>query len=75
MLQETQQNTAMTEVGKPLVRLTKAFWYHSIFLVLDSGFCVLEALAELRKVGIYGAAVIKKRHYWPKSNNGDAIAS
>jgi hypothetical protein len=57
-----------------LLRLTKPFWYSGICLVLDSGFCVLKALVELRRVGIYAAAVIKKRRYWPKYILGQEIA-
>jgi Transposase IS4 len=57
-----------------LLRLTKPFWYSRICLVLDSGFSVLKALVELRMVGIYAAAVIKKRHYWLKYIFGREIA-
>ena len=35
-------------------------------VVLDSCFSVLEALIELRKNGVFAAAVAKKRRYWPK---------
>jgi hypothetical protein len=31
------------------------------YVVLDSGFCVLRALIELKKVGLFACAVIKKR--------------
>jgi hypothetical protein len=36
---------------------------------------VLKALIELRKVGVYAAAVIKKHRYWPKYIDGDAVAA
>ena len=42
-------------------------------VVLDSGFCVLQGLVELKKNGIYAHALIKKRRYWPKHVPGDAI--
>ena len=42
-------------------------------VILDSGFCVLEGLVELRKMGVYASALIKKRRYWPKHVPGDAI--
>jgi Transposase IS4 len=58
-----------------LLRMTQPYWYSGICLVLDSGFCVLKALIELRKVGLYAAAVIKKRRYWPKYIDGDAVAA
>jgi hypothetical protein len=56
-----------------LLRMTATHWYSGMCLVLDSGFCVLKALIELRKVGIYAASVIKKRRYWPKYIDGDNI--
>jgi Transposase IS4 len=58
-----------------LLRMMKPFFYTGMCLVLDSGFCVLKGLIELRKVGIFAAAVIKKRRYWPKHIDGDAIAA
>ena len=42
-------------------------------VVLDSGFCVLKGLIELQKKGVFVAAVIKKRRYWPKYVKGDDI--
>ena len=30
-------------------------------VILDSGFCVLEGLIELRKVGVFAGALINKR--------------
>eukprot|EP00804_Cyclotella_cryptica_P018793 CCRYP_021187-RA/>CCRYP_021187-RA protein AED:0.33 eAED:0.33 QI:0/0/0/1/0/0/2/0/393 len=39
----------------------------------DSGFCVLLALLSLKKKGVYGGALIKKRRYWPSMVAGDAI--
>ena len=56
-----------------LLRLTKSLYGTGKVVVLDSGFCVLQALLELKKVGIYAHAVIKKRRFWPKYCNGDKI--
>ena len=42
-------------------------------VVLDSGFCVLKGIVELKKRGVYASALIKKRKYWPKYIKGDAI--
>ena len=42
-------------------------------VILDSGFCVLKAIIELRKVGVFASAVIKKRKYLPKGIPGDKI--
>ena len=42
-------------------------------VVLDSGFCVLKGIVELKKRGVYASALIKKWKYWPKYIKGDAI--
>ena len=42
-------------------------------VILDLGFCVLQALLELRKIGFFASAMIKKRRYWPKHCPGDKI--
>ena len=42
-------------------------------VILDSGFCVLKALIELKKIGVFASALIKKRRYWPKFVPGDTI--
>ena len=56
-----------------LLRLTRPIWGGGKVLVLDSGFCVLQAIVELKKKGVFAASLIKKRRYWPKYINGDAI--
>jgi len=56
-----------------LLRLTRSLWNTTKVVVLDSGFCVLQGLIELRKKGVFAAALIKKRRYWPKYVNGRAI--
>ena len=42
-------------------------------VILDSGFCVLKGIVELKKHGVYTSTLIKKRKYWPKYIKGDAI--
>ena len=56
-----------------LLRLTKALWGTGRVVVLDSGFCVLKALVELKKVGVFAAALIKKRRYWPANVDGEGV--
>ena len=56
-----------------LLRLMKSQFGTGKTVVLDSGFCVLQGLVELKKNGIYAHALIKKRRYWPKHVPGDAI--
>jgi hypothetical protein len=42
-------------------------------VILDSGFCVLQGLVELKKIGVFASAVIKKQRYWPKHVPGEQI--
>lgn len=56
-----------------LLRLTEPLWGTAKMVVLDSGFCVLKGIIELKKRGVYAAALIKKRRYWPKYIKGDEI--
>ena len=56
-----------------LLRLTRSLYSTGKVVILDSGFCVLRGLIELRKVGVFASALIKKRRYWPRYVPGDAI--
>ena len=56
-----------------LMRLCKSMYSAGKVVILDSGFCVLEALIELKKVGVFAGALIKKRRYWPKHVKGEMI--
>ena len=48
--------------------------YHiASVVVLNSRFCVVQGLVELLKVGVFAAALIKKRRYWPKYVEGEKI--
>ena len=40
---------------------------------MDSGFCVLQGLVELKKVGVFAHVLIKKQQYWPKHVPGQQI--
>ena len=42
-------------------------------VILDSGFCILSGIILLATLGIYVAAQIKKRQYWPRDVPGEAI--
>src|SRR5687767_1176057 len=35
-------------------------------VVMDSGFCVLDGLLELKIVGVFGLMIVKKLEYWPR---------
>ena len=41
-------------------------------VILDSGFCVLKGIVELKKWGVF-ASTLKNRKYWPKYIKGNAI--
>ena len=56
-----------------LLRLCSTIKAAGKVIVLDSGFCVLEGLIALKKIGVYAGALIKKRRYWPKFVPGDEI--
>ena len=56
-----------------LLHLTKPIHGSGKLVVLDSGFCVLQGLVELKKLGVFAHALIKKRQYWPKHVKGDDI--
>ena len=50
-------------------------WNRAKVVIMDSGFCVTKGLVELWKKGVSGAALIKKRIYWPANIKGYAIDS
>ena len=56
-----------------LLRLLKNYFGSARYVVLDSGFCVLKALIELKRKGVFACALIKKRRYWPSMVPGDAF--
>ena len=56
-----------------LLRLCSPIFHTGKLVILDSGFCVLQAIIELKKRGVYSSALIKKRRYWPKYIKGDDI--
>ena len=56
-----------------LLRLCQSIYNSGRVVILDSGFCVLQGLIELRKLGVYASAIIKKRRYWPKHVPGKAM--
>ena len=51
----------------------EAIHHQAKVVVLDSGFCVLKGLIELRKLGVFAASVVKKRRYWPRYVDGEGI--
>jgi hypothetical protein len=41
--------------------MLKLYFGTGKYIILDSGFCALKALTELKRHGIYACALIKKR--------------
>ena len=56
-----------------LLRMLKSYFASGKYVVLDSGFCVLKGIIELRKRGLFACALIKKRRYWPTLVARDAM--
>ena len=69
--QPLHQNLGNT-VGLLLRILAPIFGYACV-VILESGFCVLKGIVELKKRGVFASALIKKRRYWPKFIRGDDI--
>jgi len=66
-----------SELGKTtglLMRMLQSYFATGWYVVLDSGFCVLKALIQLIKLGMFACAVIKKRWYWLAFVPGEAIS-
>ena len=58
---ETSPNMKMVGL---MLTLTSVQWSTGMSVIMDSGFCVLKGPLEMRKRGVYGSALIKKRRYW-----------
>ena len=56
-----------------LLRMLFPIFHLGFVVILDSGFCVLKGIVELRKKGVFASALIKKRRYWPKYICGDEV--
>ena len=53
--------------------LTRNLHVTGKIVVLGSGLCSLQGLVEIKKKGIYGSALFKKKRYWSRYTNGDNI--
>ena len=56
-----------------LLHMLQSYFHTVRYIVLNSGFCVLKGIIELRKNGLFGCALIKNRRYWPAGVPGDAM--
>jgi hypothetical protein len=59
-------NERMGKTVGLLLRLCTPSYVRGFVVILDSGFCVLRGIIELRKKGVFAAAEIKKCKYWLK---------
>eukprot|EP00957_Ditylum_brightwellii_P112559 8580548-Ditylum_brightwellii.AAC.1 len=56
-----------------LLRLCQSIYSTGKVVILDSRFCILDAIINLRKMGVFASALIKNHRYWPKHIDGEAI--
>ena len=56
-----------------MLRMLKSYFGAGKYVILDSEFCVLKAIIELKRHGIYSCALIKKRRFWPTGVPGNAM--
>eukprot|EP00957_Ditylum_brightwellii_P059174 4490942-Ditylum_brightwellii.AAC.1 len=56
-----------------LLHMTKNIFGLGKMVILDSDFCVLQAMIALKRCAVFASAFIKKRCYWPKYVNGPGI--
>ena len=56
-----------------LLCMLESYFHTARYIVLNSGFCVLKGIIKLRKTGLFGCALIKKRRYWPAGILGNAM--
>jgi hypothetical protein len=69
----TQQHSDKGRTVGLLLRLCACIASRGMVVILDSGFCVLQGLVELKKIGVFASAIIKKCCYWPKYVPGELI--
>ncbi len=56
-----------------MLRMLKSYFGTGKYIILDSGFCVLKALIDLKRHGLFACALIKKRCFWPTGVPGIAM--
>ena len=67
---ETSPNMKMVGL---VLQLTRALWSTGKAVIINSGFCVLKGLLEIRKRGGLWNCIDKNMRYWPRGVYGDAI--
>ena len=72
----TRISKEYNDMGKTVglfLRMTKLIHGTGNVVVMDSGFCVLQAVIEFKKVGVFSSSLIKKRRYWPIHIDGEMV--
>ena len=59
------------KTGSLLLRLCNPLFMTGKVIILDSGFCVILSVIELKKMRVFSASFIKKKRYWPRYVKGD----
>lgn len=68
-----QDESAFGKMGGLILRMTESLRDTLRVVIMDSAFCQLKTIIEMRKRGIFATSVIKQKHYWPKYIKGDLI--
>ncbi len=56
-----------------LLHMLSSIFHLGCYVVLDSRFCMIKALIELKKKGVFAAALMKQQRYWVALVPGDHI--
>ena len=56
-----------------LLWILQSYFGTGRYIICNSGFCVLKAIIELKRNGLFRCTLIKKRRYWPAHVPGDAM--
>jgi hypothetical protein len=67
------ESAGITKTPALMLRMTEPIHGQGKVVTMDSGFCVAKGVTEMKKRGVYGQAIVKKRKFWPKFVPGDHI--
>ena len=70
------ESPKFSEFGKTVglvLRCCSSLFSTGKTVIMDSGFCVLDALTRLRSYGVFALIMIKKKGSWPRGIDGESI--
>jgi hypothetical protein len=70
--------TDFGKMGALVLRMTKPLYGTGTAVIMDSAFCVVKAVLEMRRRGVFAATVVKPlQRYWPRHLDGiaDVVAT